>query len=107
MELTTSRMARLLKISAKKGIASLKTPRRERRLTKEEKGSKAQYEQYRRRRWCVVKKSQQLKTLCGAKVFVLIEDDVRCHYFSTEDISDNWPTPWEKVVSTWNHVPQV
>jgi len=66
--------------------------------TKEEKEIKAKYEQYRRRRWCVAKKSHELKTLCNVKVFLLIKDEVRSHYFSTEEISDRWPTPWHKLV---------
>ena len=66
--------------------------------TKEEKEIKAKYEQYRRRRWCVAKKSYELKTLCNVKVFLLIKDELRSHYFSTEEISDRWPTPWHKLV---------
>jgi hypothetical protein len=66
--------------------------------TKAEREIKAKYEQYRRRRWCVAKKSHELKTLCNVKVFLLIEDELRSHYFSTEELSDHWPTPWEKLV---------
>ena len=66
--------------------------------TKEERETKAQYEQYRRRRWCVVKKCSELETLCNVQVFLLIKDAVRLSYFSTEEISENWPTSWQNLV---------
>jgi hypothetical protein len=61
--------------------------------TEEELRVKREYEQYRRRRWCVFDKSLDLKRLCKAKVFLLVvdEDERRKHMLSTEPLSQTWP----------------
>ena len=67
--------------------------------TKEEKESKAQYEQARRRQWCVVKKTNELHSLCNKKVFLLVVDDRRADFLSSEDISEEWPYSWQRLVN--------
>jgi hypothetical protein len=72
-----------------------------RTLNKEEKESKAKYEQLRRRRWCLAKKTKELSTLCQMKVFLQVTDQAeqRTDYFSSEVISDTWPFPPSRLAS--------
>ncbi|KIW24813.1 uncharacterized protein PV07_10503 [Cladophialophora immunda] len=71
--------------------SKLKTRGKSHSATKDEKKAKAQYEQARRRQWCVVKKVDELHTLCKKKYFPLIVDDHRADYVSSENISEEWP----------------
>lgn len=73
-------------------------PRHSQTTTDEEKAAKAQYEQARRRQWCVIKKTNQLNVLCKKKVFLLIVDDRHADFLSSEDVSEAWPYSWERLV---------
>ena len=75
--------------------------RKSRLPTQAEKDAKAQYEQLRRRSWCLVRKSHELKKLCKVKVFMLVQDDARgrSQLFSSEQLSSSWPPSVPKLVS--------
>ncbi|KAJ9493563.1 hypothetical protein H2202_010958 [Exophiala xenobiotica] len=89
----------MARFSKKRSNVRSKFSSRELPKTKEEKESKAQYEQARRRQWCVVKKTNELHSLCNKKVFLLVVDDRRADFLSSEDISEEWPYSWQRLLS--------
>ena len=93
-------MAKLGRRAKSMTVTTEKHGGKTRPLNREEKDSKARYEQLRRRRRCVAKKAQELQKLCHMKVFVQVTDQTeqRTDYFSTEQLSDTWPFPWQRLV---------
>ena len=85
----------------RRGTAARQANGQRKSLSRAEKDAKAQYEQLRRRTWCLVKKSQEANRLCGVQMFMFMNDNRRGRgiAFSSERLSEAWPPRGAELVS--------